>query len=149
MHCAVPRMFTCVIRGMVCSTNYQNFLRTCWLVGVKTPKVAKGCSSGPESFLETTEKFPRSSDQAKKEHVAAVDGSKALHKAAQQAGVPSLPGVSHMNLRWTPLSSIAKTGLDATTRSLCRSLAKVKRDCFILEGGDNCAEAVAGICKRE
>ncbi|CAE7353877.1 unnamed protein product [Symbiodinium sp. CCMP2456] len=120
------------------------------------PKVARqGRSSGPESFFET---LPHAERFLKKgSHVAAVDGSRALHKCAEALQVPSAHGVAHLRKVFTPLSTIPKKGLDAATLKLLRDMcagpaptvAKETRDSFKLTGGDNVAESLAGVTKHE
>ena len=103
-------------------------------------------------FLETAVHV--TSKLKKGKHIAACDGSRALHSAAETAAVLSLKGVSHLNFRWTPLSTIPKKGLDNSTRDLLRRLvadgvAKEKKDLFMLAGGDQIAESHANVGKRE
>ena len=62
------------------------------------PKVAcKGSSAGAESFLEVAKGVTQKLKPGK--HIASVDGSPALQKAAGLAKTPSLKGVSHLPLR--------------------------------------------------
>ena len=116
-------------------------------------KVASaGFAAGAESFLETAEAVKSKLRQGK--HVAACDGSRALHKAAQSASVPTLPGVSHLRFIFTPLSLVPKKGLNADSLSLLRAMTKKgvaqeKRHGFYLCGGDNVAEAIASVSKGQ
>ena len=86
--------------------------------------------------------------------MAGADGSPALQSAARTANVPSLKGVSHIKHLFTPLSVIPKKGMvDAEVR-LLRDL--VKQGCaretrmgFRVVGGDNSAEALASVTKKQ
>ena len=117
------------------------------------PKVAtKGHSAGAESFHETVMHVQKKLKPGK--HVAGVDGSPALHKAASTAGVASIPGVAHLRFLFTPLGTIPKSGLDRPhlelLRRLCQdNLCKERRDSFVLCAGDNAAESVASVSKKQ
>ena len=87
-------------------------------------------------------------------HLAAADGSPALQSAASLTKVPSLKGVSHIKHLFTPLSVIPKKGLVQAELNLLRNL--VKQGCareerlgFRVVGGDNAAEALAAVTKKQ
>ena len=117
------------------------------------PKVAaKGHAAGAESFLETVLKVQSKLDKSK--HVAAADGSPALQQAAAAANVVSLKGVSHLRFIFTPLAVIPKKGLDQNSINLFRRLVgdevcKERRDSFVLTAGDNCAESLCAVSKKQ
>ena len=117
------------------------------------PKVAaKGHAAGAESFLETVLKVQSKLDKSK--HVAAADGSPALQQAAAAANVVSLKGVSHLRFIFTPLPVIPKKGLDQNSINLFRRLVgdevcKERRDSFVLTAGDNCAESLCAVSKKQ
>ena len=86
--------------------------------------------------------------------MAAADGSPALQSAAKTAQVPSLKGVSHIKHLFTPLSVIPKKGMVQAELLLLRDL--VKQGCaretrmgFRIVGGDNTAEGLASVTKRQ
>ena len=95
-----------------------------------------------------------SSKLRKGAHIAAMDGSPALHAAAAQKAVPTLKGVSHIKHLFTPLSTIQKTGLSRHELLVLRNLVKQKccierAGCFVMVGGDQVAESLAGVSKGQ
>ena len=87
------------------------------------------CIKHHETVLHVQKKLKRG------KHVAGVDGSPALHKAASMAGVASIPGVALLRFLFTPLGAIAKAGLDRPhldlLRKLCADdLCKERQDSF-------------------
>jgi hypothetical protein len=60
--------------------------------------------AGAESLGETAK--PVISMLQKDKHVAACDGSPALHASAAHSGSPALRGISHLKHLFTPLSNI-------------------------------------------
>ena len=111
-----------------------------------------GHGGGAESLAETI--APVSKKLRKGKHLAAADGSPALHSASKTQHVPSLKGVSHIKHLFTPLSVIPKKGLVEAEMLLLRDL--VKQGCaretrmgFRVVGGDNAAEALASVTKRQ
>ena len=111
-----------------------------------------GPGAGAESLGETTK--PVISKLQKDKHVAACDGSPALHASAAHSGSPALRGVSHLKHLFTPLSNIPKKGLSKTQEHVLRSLTTQgccleRRHCFTMVGGDNVAESIASVTKGQ
>eukprot|EP00438_Fugacium_kawagutii_P004575 Skav230700 [mRNA] locus=scaffold1495:147698:148291:+ [translate_table: standard] len=113
---------------------------------------AKGHGAGAESFLEVVQAVH--SKLKPGQHIASADGSKALQKAASHSGVPSLTGVSHLRFVFTPLATLPKAGMsqnyvDMLRRMTKDGIAKERRNCFVLAAGDNVAEAIAAVSKKQ
>ena len=120
------------------------------------PKVAnKYKVPGPESFEETVHHVAKKLDP--KRHLAAADGSPSLQKATSALGVASAQGVAHWKYLFTPLSTISKRNLDEDTLKLLQRLAQKKKNpvvrekqnSFLLTGGDNVAESLVQVGKKQ
>ena len=66
----------------------------------------------------------------------------------------SLKGVSHLRFVFTPLAVIPKKGLDQNSINLLRRLVgdevcKERRDSYVLTAGDNCAESLCAVSKKQ
>ena len=122
----------CIILVLRTGINEQRIHRK-YAICPLSPKTAfKGCAPGAESVVETVKQVRRISRRGS--HVAAVDGSPAIHKAAAACGVPSAPGVCKI---FSPLSKIMKPSLDDASATLLRQLkpdgfVKEKRDHYLL-----------------
>ena len=111
-----------------------------------------GPGSGAESLGETAKHVTSKLDKNK--HVAACDGSPALHAAAALSGTLALRGVSHLQHLFTPLCNIPKKGLSRPQQEVLRSLTTQgccveRRHCFTMVGGDNVAESMASVTKHQ
>ena len=78
----------------------------------------------------------------------------ATQQAAAAANVLSLKGVSHLHFIFTPLAVIPKKGLDQNSINLFRRLVgdevcKERRDSYVLTAGDNCAESLCAVSKKQ
>ena len=78
-------------------------------------------------------------------------------KATSALGVASAQGVAHWKYLFTPLSTISKRNLDEDTLKLLQRLARKKKNpvvrekqnSFLLTGGDNVAESLVQVGKKQ